>query len=89
MDELIELVSPEQLPEESSTRFLLGGNAVTVVAEDPHWWRFPDLGVSLVQHDISAATAFVVSGHGPGGSFLETLAVLREIAQHASSGSSA
>lgn len=89
MDELIELVSPEQLPGESSTRFLLDGRPVTVVAEDPHWWRFPELGVSLVQHDVTAATAFVVSGHGPGGSFIEALALLREIAQGASSGRTA
>ncbi|QZY51785.1 hypothetical protein [Leucobacter tenebrionis] len=83
MDDLIELVSPEQLPAEteSATRFLLESTVVEVEPEGAHSWWFPELGVSLVQRDLRADGAFVVSGHGDAGSFAEALAVLREIAQ--------
>jgi len=84
MDDLIELVSPEQLPAEteSATRFLLESTVVEVEPEGAHSWWFPELGVSLVQRDLRADGAFVVSGHGDAGSFAEALAVLREIAQN-------
>lgn len=81
MDELIELVSPEQLPEEGSTRFLLDGVAVEVEPEGAHSWWFPRLGVSLVQRRIWAGGTFVVSGHGEAGPFSEALVALRRIAQ--------
>lgn len=82
MDDLIELVSPEQLPEETATRFLLEGIVVAVEPEGGRSWWFPQLEVSLVQQELSAAGSFAVSGHGDAGSFAEALAVLREIAQH-------
>ncbi len=81
MDDLIELVSPEQLPEETSTRFLLDGVIVAVEPEGGRSWWFPQLEVSLVQQELSAAGSYAVSGHGPAGSFAEALAVLREVAQ--------
>ncbi|PRI11864.1 hypothetical protein [Leucobacter massiliensis] len=82
MDDTMELVSPEQLPEGTSSRFLLGGTPVTVLAERRDRWAFPDLGVCLEQRDTADTTEFVVTGHDAGGTFIEALALLREIAQH-------
>lgn len=81
MDEPIAPVSPEQLPEEISTRFPLEGVLVAVEPEGGRSSRFPGLGVSLAQPEVSQGATCAVTGHEPGGSFIEPLALLREVAQ--------